>query len=48
VLCIDNKKDIEDIKAEYIAGLTFHYVRDISEVLEFALLPDRVKNAKTF
>lgn len=48
VLCVDNKKDIEDIKPVYLEGLTFHYVRDIHEVLDFALLPEKVKNAKIF
>lgn len=38
VLCVDNKKDIDEIKEEYLTGLTFHYVRNIKEVLDFALL----------
>ena len=46
ILCIDNKTDIEDIKAEYLTGLTFHYVKDMSEVVEVALTKDKVKNAK--
>ncbi|MBR0037743.1 MAG: endopeptidase La [Bacteroidales bacterium] len=46
VLCIDNKKDVEDIKPEYCTGLTFHYVRDVKDVLEFALLPEKVKHPK--
>lgn len=48
VLCIDNKKDIEEINELYTKGLTFHYVREIHEVLEFALLKEKVRNAKTF
>lgn len=32
-----NRKDIEDIKADYISGLTFHYVDTVSEVLAIAL-----------
>lgn len=44
ILCVDNKKDIEDIKDTYIKGLTFHYVRDIREVLEIALLPEKVNH----
>ncbi len=47
ILCVDNKKDIEEINDLYTKGLTFHYVRDIHEVLEFALLIEKVKNAKT-
>lgn len=35
VICEDNKKDIEDIKDIYIKGLTFVYVKDISDVIKF-------------
>lgn len=38
VLCIDNKKDVEEINQEYLEGLTFHYVRDVKEVVDYALL----------
>lgn len=38
ILCSQNKKDIEDIKKEYLKGLKFHYVDTIREVLEKALL----------
>ena len=48
VLCIDNKKDIEEINELYTKGLTFHYVRDIHEVLDFALLSEKVRHAKDF
>ncbi len=37
VLCEDNRKDIEEVKPEYIQGLTFHYVRTNSEVLDLVL-----------
>ena len=37
ILCADNRKDIEDIKSVYIAGLTFHYVRTIDEVFSIAI-----------
>ncbi|MFP2996701.1 endopeptidase La [Spongiivirga sp. MCCC 1A20706] len=46
LLCVDNKKDIEEIKQEYLKGLTFHYVNDMSEVLNLALTNQKVKNAK--
>ena len=46
ILCVDNRKDVEDIKPEYRAGLTFHYVRDVKDVLEYALLPEKVKHPK--
>lgn len=38
MLCYENEKDILEIKPEYLKGLTFHYVRDIHEVAEFALV----------
>jgi ATP-dependent Lon protease len=38
ILCADNQKDIEEIKPVYLKGLKFHYVNDIMEVIEFALL----------
>ncbi|MDR2472118.1 MAG: endopeptidase La [Tannerella sp.] len=38
ILCDENRKDIEEIKPEYLKGLSFHYVSDISEVLDYALL----------
>ncbi|MDX1461520.1 MAG: endopeptidase La [Marinirhabdus sp.] len=46
LLCEDNKSDIEEIKPEYLKGLTFHYVKDMSDVLELALTKEKVKNAK--
>lgn len=48
ILCKENKKDIQEIKPEYVSGLTFHYVDDVKEVLDLALLKTKVKNAKTF
>ena len=38
ILCKENKKDIEEIPEKYIDGLTFKYVDDINEVLDYALL----------
>ena len=40
----DNKKDIEDIPEIYLKGLTFHYVENVKDVLEFALLDEKVDN----
>lgn len=48
ILCEENKRDIEEIKEEYLKGLTFHYVREMSEVIELALTQQKVKNARTF
>lgn len=44
ILSSQNQKDIEDIKPEYVKGLTFHYVDTIDEVLNIALLEQKVKN----
>ena len=46
ILCHENKSDIDEIKPEYLEGLTFHYVKEMSEVLKIALLDQKVKNAK--
>ncbi|MBO5860127.1 MAG: endopeptidase La, partial [Alistipes sp.] len=37
ILCEDNRKDVEEVKAEYVEGLQFHYVKMIDEVLKLAL-----------
>ena len=46
ILSKDNKKDIDEIKADYLKGLKFYYVTEMSEVLEYALLRQKVKNAE--
>lgn len=46
ILCKDNRRDVEQIKPDYLTGLTFHYVDRMSEVLELALTEQKVKNAK--
>lgn len=38
ILCADNQKDIDEIKAVYLKGLKFHYVNDIMEVIKIALI----------
>lgn len=39
-----NRKDIEDINKVYIQGMTFHYVSNMLEVLDFALLDESAIN----
>jgi ATP-dependent Lon protease len=46
ILSEDNRKDILEIKEEYLKGLTFHYVTDMSEVIDMAITDQKVKNAK--
>lgn len=48
VLCVDNRKDVEEIDAQYTTGLCFHYVRDLHEVLAYALLEEKVPCPKQF
>jgi ATP-dependent Lon protease len=44
IICHENKRNIEAIPEMYIKGLTFHYVRDVKEVIGIALLNEKVKN----
>ena len=37
ILCETNRKDVEQINANYIEGLTFHYVSQMQEVLNLAV-----------
>ena len=43
ILCLDNKKDVDDIKPDYLKGLSFHYVSQMEEVLKLALLKEKAK-----
>jgi len=43
ILCSDNQKDIDEIKPQYLKGLTFHYVDTMKEVIKIALLKEKVK-----
>ena len=44
ILCKENEKDITEIKPEYLKGLVFHYVSDIQQVVDLALLREKVDN----
>ena len=46
ILCQENEKDILEIKKSYLRGLKFHYVNEMTEVIDLALMKQRVKNAK--
>ena len=48
ILCEDNKKDIYQINQKYLKGLTIHYVREMKEVLEIAILSRKVLHPKKF
>jgi ATP-dependent Lon protease len=47
ILSKENKSDIEDINQAYLKGLTFHFVSEMSEVIDIAITNQKVKNAKT-
>ena len=38
IMCADNEKDVNEINQEYIKGLKFHFVEDMSKVLKLALV----------
>ena len=38
ILCQQNLKDIEEINSTYLKGLTFHYVDEMKQVLDIALI----------
>ncbi|MFN8354007.1 MAG: endopeptidase La [Spirosomataceae bacterium] len=48
VMCYKNRKDVEEIKSEYVKDLVFHYVDRVEEVLDVALLPEKVKHPISF
>ena len=45
ILSKDNEKDINEIKENYLQGLTFHYVENMTDVIRLALTKEKVKNA---
>lgn len=48
VMSESNKKDIEDINSIYLRGLTFHYVKTVKEVWDFALLDEKIEHPLNF
>jgi ATP-dependent Lon protease len=48
VLCEKNRKDIEEIDDNYLASLKIHYVNTVDQVIELALLDEKVKNPMIF
>lgn len=44
ILSEENRKDIDEIKPDYLKGLTFQYVKDIRQVVDLALLDEKVEN----
>jgi ATP-dependent Lon protease len=48
LLCEQNRKDIEEIRQDYLTGLEFHYVSSMQQVLDYALMLDQVAKPRTF
>ncbi len=48
ILSEENKKNLEEIKAEYLEGLKFHFVHTIMDVLDIALLKTKVEKPINF
>ena len=46
ILSEKNEKDVKDINEKYLKGLTFHFVKEMGEVLEIALTTQKVKKAR--
>lgn len=44
ILSERNKKDVEEIRDDYLKGLKFHYVETMMEVINYALLKQKVAN----
>lgn len=42
ILSAENKKHLEEIKEEYLKGISFHFVNTIMDVLDIALLKTKV------
>ena len=48
IMCAKNRKDVEEIEAHYISDLSFYYVENAIEVLDLALLDEKVKTPTSF
>jgi ATP-dependent Lon protease len=46
ILCTKNKQDVDEIAADYLKGLSIHYVDKMAEVLHLALLQEKVSAPK--
>ena len=48
ILCEENRRNIEEIPEMYLKGLTFHFVTDVKEVWQIALLKEKVAHPMSF
>ena len=47
ILSKANKSDVDEINADYLKGLTFHYVSEMREVIDLAITKSKVTHAKS-
>ena len=45
ILSEENQKDVNEINERYLKGLTFHFVKEMKDVVDLALLQTKVDNA---
>ena len=45
ILSKQNKKDVLEINKKYVVGMTFYYVETLKEVIDIALLNEKVREA---
>lgn len=48
ILCKNNKKDISEIDEHYLSNLKFHYVNSVDEVIDLALMNEKVTDPLVF
>jgi len=48
ILCEENRKDIDEIKQDYITDLKLHYVKTMMDVIGYALMEEKVANPVDF
>ncbi len=48
ILCAKNKRDIEEIDEQYLKGINFHFVDNVDQVLEIALMKTKVEDPMQF
>jgi len=48
ILCAKNQKDIEEIDANYLSSLKVNYVNTVEQVIELALLDEKVSDPMIF
>ena len=46
ILCEENRLDVEKINQDYLKGMTFHYVKSMQDVIDYAIAPQMVVRAK--